>query len=160
MGDTDGMTSPQELQDDLTAAIRARDELRAATIRMVLAALAVERTAGTVARDLTDEDVQLVLRKEAKKRREAAAAFDAAGRHELAERERAEEQVLADYLPAPLDDAAVARIVEAAVEAAALDGATGPSAMGAVMRRVQAEVAGRADGRAVAEAVRARLTQS
>ena len=147
-------TLKQSLRDDLTAAIRAKDEVRMATLRMVLAAITNEEVSGDVARELTDQDVQAVLRREAKKRREAATAFADGGRPERAERERAELGVVEDYLPAQLDDDALAEIVASAVRDT---GAQGMSSMGAVMKLVQQAVAGRADGGRVAAEVRRQL---
>ena len=146
------------LQGDLTEAMRARDEVRTATLRMALTSLCAEEVAGARARSLSEDDALAVLRREAKKRREAAAAFDAAGRSEKADRERAELAVVEGYLPAQLDDAALAALVAEEVDAAAAGGTVGPAAMGAVMKAVQARVAGRAEGGRVAALVRARLT--
>ena len=151
-------TLKDQLRADLTTAIKARDELRSSTLRMALTAVTNEEVAGKSARTLSrDHDVVAVLGREAKKRREAATAYDDAGRAELADRERAELGVLEGYLPAPLDDAEVAAIVDAAVAAAAAEGRTGMAAMGAVMKLVTPQTQGRADGSAVAAAVRARL---
>jgi uncharacterized protein len=145
------------LTSDLTDAMRARDTVRLATIRMALTAVHADEVAGTSARELTDDEVVTVLGREAKKRREAATAYDGAGRPELAERERAELAVLEGYLPQQLGDVEIAAIVTAAVEAAAAQGATGKGAMGAVMKQVKPAVAGRADGAAVAAEVRRQL---
>lgn len=145
------------LQADLTEAIRHRDELVTATLRMALAAITNEEVAGKAARELSDGDVVGVLQKEAKKRRESAEAYDSAHRPELAERERAELVVLEGYLPAELTDAELADLVAAAVAEAASGGATGPRAMGAVMKLVTPRVAGRADGARVAAQVRSAL---
>lgn len=142
------------LRDDLHEAIRARDDVRVATLRMALAAVQKEQVAGEVARTLGDEEVQAVLRREAKKRREAATAFEDAGRADRAERERAELAVLEGYLPAQLDDAELADLVASAI---AQTGAQGPRAMGQVMKVVQASVAGRADGARVSTEVRRQL---
>ena len=142
------------LRADLTTAMKARDELRTATLRMVLTAVSAEEVSGTEARELTDDDVLGVLRREAKKRREAAEAFGSAGRAEQAARELAEGEVLAGYLPAQLDDAELAAIVADAVTAT---GAAGMKDMGKVMSAVQGVVAGRADGGRVAGEVRRRL---
>ena len=142
------------LHDDLTAAIKARDELRTATLRMVLAAVTTEEVAGKQARQLSDDDVMKVLTHEAKKRREAAEAFEAGNRPELAERERAEGDVIAGYLPEQLDDAELARLV---TDAIAESGASGPKAMGAVMKLATPRVAGRAEGGRVATEVRRQL---
>src|ERR1044072_6777836 len=121
------MALKERLQSDLTAAMKARDELRAATLRMALTAVTTEEVAGKQARVLSDDEVLTVLAREAKKRREAAEAFDGAGRAELAARERAEGEVLAAYLPAQLSDDEIAELVTAAI---AETGASGPQAMG------------------------------
>jgi hypothetical protein len=143
-----------QLHTDLTTSIKDRDELRTATVRMALAAIQNEEVAGKVARELSDEEVVTVLGREAKKRREAAEAFDGAGRTELADRERAEGQVLAAYLPAQLSDEELGALVAAAI---AETGADSPKAMGQVMKVLNPQVAGRADGGRVAAEVRRRL---
>ncbi|WP_431984246.1 GatB/YqeY domain-containing protein [Streptomyces qinglanensis] len=150
-------TLKSRLQDDLTAAIKERDELRSATLRMTLAAITKEEVAGTSARELSDDEVQKVIIREAKKRREAAEAFADGGRAEQAERERAEGEVLADYLPEQLTDEELDVLVAEAVEEARTAGAEGPRAMGAVMKIVNPKVADRAEGGRVAAAVRKRL---
>lgn len=142
---------------DLTAAMKARDELTTATLRMALTAITNEEVAGKEHRELTEDDVVAVLGKEAKKRREAAEAYEAAGRPELAAREQAELGVLAGYLPQALSEDEVQVIVAAAVAEVAAGGAQGGAAMGAVMKLVQPQVRGRADGGAVAAMVRAAL---
>jgi uncharacterized protein YqeY len=142
------------LQRDLNAAMKARDELTTATLRMALTAITTEEVAGKQARELSDDEVLRVLGREAKKRREAAEAFDAAGRGELAERERAEGAVLDTYLPAQLDDAELSALVATAI---AETGAASPRDMGAVMKAVQPKVAGRADGKRVSDEVRRQL---
>jgi uncharacterized protein len=143
------------LQEDLTAAIRAKDELRTATIRMALTAITTAEVAGKQARELSDDEVIGVLGKEAKKRREAAQAFRDGNRPERAEREDAEAAVLADYLPAPLSADELDALVDAAIAETA---ATSPRDMGKVMKVLQPKIAGRAEGGAVAAAVKARLT--
>ena len=142
------------LREDLTTAMKARDELRTATLRMVLAAVSAEEVSGKEARDLSDDEVMAVLRREAKKRREAAEAFAGAGRAEQAEREQAEGDVLAGYLPAQLDDADLAALV---ADVVTRTGASGMKDMGRVMGAVQGPVAGRADGARVAAEVRRQL---
>lgn len=144
----------ERLRADLTTAMKSRDELRTATLRMVLAALSAEEVSGKEARELTDDEVQAVLRREAKKRREAAEAFGAAGRAEQAAREQAEGGVLAGYLPAQLEDADLAALVADVITGT---GASGRKDMGTVMAAVQAGVAGRADGARVAAEVRRQL---
>lgn len=142
------------LHDDLTAAMKNRDELTTATLRMALTAVTNEEVAGSQARELSDDEVTKVLAREAKKRREAAEAYTSAGRTELADRERAEGAVLDDYLPAQLDDAELSALV---AEAIAELQATGMSAMGSVMKVVTPQVAGRAEGGRVAAEVRRQL---
>ncbi|HEY0506656.1 MAG TPA: GatB/YqeY domain-containing protein [Blastococcus sp.] len=142
------------LRTDLTTAMKARDGLRTATLRMVLTAVSAEEVAGKEARQLSDDEVQGVLRREAKKRREAAEAFGAAGRAEQAAREQAEGEVLADYLPAQLEDADLAAII---ADVVTRTGASGMKDMGKVMGAVQGAVAGRADGGRVAAEVRRQL---
>src|SRR3954467_6213698 len=129
-----GPTTPEKAGDELPAAMKARDELRASTLRMALTAITTEEVAGKKARQLSDDEVVKVLIREAKKRREAAEAFSGAGREELAARELAEGEVLATYLPAQLGDDELAQLVRAAVEES---GASGPQAMGQVMKVVQ-----------------------
>lgn len=143
------------LHADLNTAMKARDELTTATLRMALTAVTTEEVAGKTARELSDDEVLRVLAKEAKKRREAAEAYDNASRPELAERERAEGTVLDRYLPAQLGDDELAELVRAAI---AESGASAPNQMGAVMKLVQPEVAGRADGKRVSDEVRRQLS--
>ncbi len=145
------------IQNDLTTAIKARDEVTSATLRMVLTAITNEEVSGKEARTLSDDDVITVLGREAKKRRESAEAYDAADRPELADRERAELEVLARYLPQALSDDEVQAIVDAAVAEVSSSGATGGAAMGQVMKLVQPQVKGRADGGAVAAMVKSAL---
>ncbi|WP_055586248.1 GatB/YqeY domain-containing protein [Peterkaempfera griseoplana] len=152
------MTLKKQLQEDLTSAIRARDELRSATIRLTLTAITNAEVAGTEARELSDDEVLKVITREAKKRREAAEAFADAGRADSAARERAEGEVLAGYLPQQLGDEELAAIVAEAVKEAAAGGAEGPRAMGAVMKLVNPRVAGRAEGGRVAAAVKQALS--
>lgn len=142
------------LSNDMRAAMKARNELTTSTLRMALAAVRTAEVAGSEARELSDDEVLAVLTKEAKKRREAATAFADAGRAELADKERAEEQILARYLPAQLSDEELSSIVTKALSGV---GATGRSAMGQAMKAAQAEVAGRAEGARVAAEVRRQL---
>jgi hypothetical protein len=150
-------TSKAQLQSDLTTAMKARDELTVATLRMVLTAITSEEVSGKQARELTDDDVLTVLGREGKKRRESAEAYDTAKRPELADRERAELSVIAKYLPELMSEAEVKAVVDAAVAQVAADGVTGQAAMGAVMKLVQPQVKGRADGGQVAALVRGAL---
>jgi uncharacterized protein YqeY len=143
------------LTADLTTAMKARDELTTATLRMALAAVGVQEKAGKSARELTDDEVMAVLTSEAKKRREAAEAFDGAGRGELADRERAEGSVLDTYLPTQLGDADLADVVRNALAEA---GVSDAKQFGQAMKTAQAAVAGRAEGGRVAAEVRLQLS--
>jgi uncharacterized protein YqeY len=143
------------IRADLTAAMKGRDELRTRTLRMTLAEISKEEVAGASARELDDAEVERVLAREAKRRREAAEAFQGAGRADQAAAERAEGDVLAAYLPAQLDDAELADLVATAI---AETGASGPSAMGQAMKAVTPKIAGRAEGARVAAEVRRQLS--
>jgi len=147
-------TLKERLRTDLTAAIKGRDELRAATLRMALTAITNEEVAGTAARTLSEAETVTVLTREMKKRREAAEAFAGAGRVEQAARERAEGEVLTGYLPAQLTDEELTALV---TDAIAQTGAAGPKAMGLVMKALTPKIAGRAEGGRVAAAVKAAL---
>lgn len=146
------------LRDDLNTSLKARDALRTSTIRMALAAITTAEVAGKEARELTDEDVVAVLSSEAKKRREAATAFDEGQRPELAQKERDEAAVLAEYLPAALSEEEIGAIISAAIEQTGAAG-EGMRAMGKVMGIVTAKTKGRADGAAVAAEVKRRLSE-
>ncbi|MEV7193965.1 GatB/YqeY domain-containing protein [Streptomyces sp. NPDC093510] len=147
-------TLKSKLQDDLTAAIRGRDELRSSTLRLTLTAITKEEVAGKEARELSDDEVQKVIAREAKKRREAAEAFADGGRAEQAAKEKAEGEILAEYLPKQLSDDELREIVAQAVEEARAAGAEGPRAMGQVMKIVNPKVAGLAEGGRVAAVVK------
>jgi uncharacterized protein YqeY len=147
----------EQIHVDLTAAIKAKDSLTSGTLRMILSAITNEEVSGKEARVLNDQDLITVLNREAKKRKEAATAYDEAKRPELAEKERAELGIIQAYLPEALSDEDLAKIISDAVAQVAASGATGPSAMGAVMKIVSPQVSGRADGGAVAAAVKSAL---
>ncbi len=144
-----------QLQADLTNAMRSRDQVRLRTLRMALTSIRTEEVAGASEHELSDADVLKVLTREAKKRREAAEAFAAAGRDEQAAAERDEGDVLAGYLPAQLPDDELARLVTAAISE---PGATGMRGLGQVMKVVTPQVAGRAEGGRVAAEVRRQLS--
>jgi uncharacterized protein len=148
-------TLKDQLRTDLTAAMRERDQVRLRTIRMALAAITNEEVSGDTARDLSDDEIVKVLTREAKKRREAAEAFAGAGRDDQAAAERAEGEVLTEYLPAQLSDEEIATIVQDAIVST---GAQDMKAMGQVMKVVTPQIAGRADGSRVAAEVRRRLS--
>ncbi|EIV95366.1 GatB/YqeY domain-containing protein [Frankia sp. QA3] len=151
---TERSTLHQRLRADLTTAMKARDELRTSTLRLALAAVKDAEVAGAAARVLDDAEVSKVLTREVKKRREAADAYAAAGRAEQADRERAEGEVLGEYLPRQLGDDELAAIIDRVL---AELGLSGPKAIGPAMKSVQAAVAGRAEGGRVAAMVKARL---
>ena len=144
----------EKLRSDLTDAIRSRDELTSGTIRMVLSAITNEEVAGKSARELSDAEVITVLSREAKKRREAAEAFDLGDRPEKATLERAEGEVIAKYLPTQLSEAELKSLI---AEAIAETGASGPAGMGLVMKVLSPKIAGKADGGSVSAAVKAAL---
>jgi uncharacterized protein YqeY len=149
------MALKEKLQNDLTEAMRARDEVRSSTIRMILTAIKNEEVAGKEARDLSDAEVITVLSREAKKRREAAEAFEQAGANDRAANERAEGVIIAEYLPAQLSEAELKDLIASAI---AETGATGPQQMGHVMKSIQPKIAGRADGGIVSSLVKAALS--
>jgi uncharacterized protein len=147
-------TLKERLRADLTTAMKARDEATTRTLRMALTSISTEEVSGDSARELTDDEVLKILGREAKRRREAATAFADAGRADQAAAERAEEEVLTGYLPAQLTDEELEGLVAAAI---AETGATGPAAMGQVMKAVTPKVGGRAEGSRVAALVRKKL---
>ena len=153
---TDSTGLKQQLRTDLTTAMKARDKVRSGTLRMVLTAISEAEVSGTASHELSDQQVLDVVIKEAKKRREAEEAFAQADRPELAEKERAEAAVLADYLPQPLTAEQITALVAEAI--ASTDAAElGPKGMGKVMGVVTPQVKGRADGGTVAAEVRKQL---
>ncbi|MEJ0014114.1 MAG: GatB/YqeY domain-containing protein [Actinomycetota bacterium] len=145
----------ETLRSDLTEAIRARDELKSGTIRMVLTAITNEEVAGKESRTLSDAEIITVLSREAKKRREAAEAFTIGGRADRAEREEQEGEVIATYLPAQLSEDEIKKLI---VEAIAETGASGPAGMGQVMKIVSPKIAGKADGGTVSALVKSALS--
>lgn len=146
-----------QIQNDLTDAIKTKDQLRAGTLRMVLAAITNEEVSGKEAKTLSDQDLITVLNREAKKRKEAASAYVDAKRQDLADKENAELSVIQGYLPEALSDSELAKIISDAVAQVTANGQSGPSAMGAVMKLVTPQVTGRADGSQVAALVKAAL---
>ncbi len=150
-------TLKARLRADLTTAMKARDTVTVGTLRMALAAVTTAEVAGSAAKELTDQEVEAVLAKEVRKRAEAAEAFAGAGRAEQAAAERAESAVLAHYLPTQLSDAEIGDLVaEAVADVAAGTGApVTPRQLGQVIKKVQQQAAGRADGSRVAAAAKA-----
>ena len=144
----------ESLKHDLTEAMRSRDELVLSTIRLCLSAITNEEVSGKEARVLDEAEVIQVLSREAKKRRESAQAFADANRPDRAERENAEGEVIARYLPTPLSETELASLIAEAIKES---GAAGPAGMGLVMKLLSPKIAGRADGAAVSSAVRAAL---
>lgn len=150
------MSIKAKLQGDLNTAIRGRDEVSSSTIRMLLTAITNEEVAGKEKRELKDDEIITVLSREAKKRREAAEAFEAAGRADKAAAEKAEGEVIAKYLPEQLSEADVQKLID---EAIASTGAAGPSDMGKVMGAIKGKIAGKADGAMVSNLVKATLNK-
>lgn len=149
------MSLKEQLRADLTDAMRAKDDVRRSTLRMVLTSVTNEEVAGKQARELSDDEVLKVMTRELKKRREAATAYAEAGHPDRASSELAEAAVIEAYLPAQLaDDELVALVASAIAES----GAVGPQAMGQVMKVVAPKVAGRADGGRVAAEVKRQLS--
>jgi uncharacterized protein len=144
------------LRADLTASMKARDALRSSTLRMLLTSITNAEVAGKEQRELSDEDVIGVLSTESKKRREAAEAYDEAGRRDSADKERAEAGIIAGYLPEQLDEPAIRDLVADTIASLGVAG-DGMRAMGRVMGTLQPQVRGRADGAAVAAEVRRQL---
>ncbi len=148
------MSLKEKLQNDLTDAKRARDEIRSSTIRMILTSIKNEEVAGKEARELNDAEIITVLSREAKKRREAAEAFDQAGAKDRADQERAEGVVIAEYRPKQLSEEEIKTLIAAAM---AETGANSPAQMGLVMKSLQPKIAGKADGGLVSSLVKAAL---
>jgi uncharacterized protein YqeY len=142
------------LRADLHSSMREHDKVRSETLRMALTAITNEEVSGTTARELSDDEVLKVVAKEAKKRREAATAYNEAKRPELAAKEEAELAILEAYLPAQLSDDDLKTLV---AQALSETGATGMAQMGQVMKAANALVAGRADGGRVAAIVKSAL---
>ncbi|WP_027500337.1 GatB/YqeY domain-containing protein [Rhodococcus sp. UNC363MFTsu5.1] len=147
------------LRADMTAAMKAKDALRLQTLRMLLAAIQTEEVSGKEARELTDDEVLKVLAKESKKRGESAEIYTEAGRGELAATERAEAQVIDEYLPTPLTDAELADVADTAIAQVAeeIGERPGMRQMGQVMKAATALAAGKADGTRISKAVKDRL---
>lgn len=143
------------IRQDMTAAMKARDDVTLRTLRAVIAAVQEAEVAGAEAKTLTDDEVQAVITAQVKRRVEAAVAFDEGGRAEKAEAERAEKAVLEAYLPAALTEDELVALVESTL---ADGGWTSRQDMGSAMKAVNAKVAGRAEGRVVADLVKSRLS--
>ena len=155
-----GMAELQErLRTDLTAAMKSKDKLRTATLRMLLAAIKTEEVAGKQSRELSDDEVLKVLARESRKRGEAAEIYTQNGRGELAANEHAEARVIDDYLPTPLTDAELADVADTAIAHIAEQIGERPSMrqMGQVMRAATEIAGGKADGARLSAAVKARL---
>ncbi|HIV58862.1 MAG TPA: GatB/YqeY domain-containing protein [Candidatus Stackebrandtia faecavium] len=142
------------IQSDMTAAMKARDELSLNTLRMTMTAIRNAEVSGKADRELTDQEVQDVVKKQAKQRAEAAEAFAGAGRKEQAQRERDEHEILARYLPEQLTDEELIQIIDGVFASGDF---TDPKHMGVAMKAVKAEVGDRADGKTVATLVKQRL---
>lgn len=159
IGQTDAVNSlKQQLKEDLTAAMKAGDEIAKSTLRMALSAITNAEVAGDSAVELSDEQVIAVLQSEVKKRAESAEVYEQAGRNEAATKERAEAHVLAHYLPAAMSDDELQAVVTEEVANAAANGSTGMKAMGAVVKAVRQRVGSSADGSKIADLVKTALS--
>ncbi len=150
------MSIKEQLRADLMDAIRSRDEISSGTIRMVLSAITNEEVAGKEARILTDVEVITVLSREAKKRREAAVAYDAVGRADKAALEKSEGEIIAAYLPPQMGEEEIKKLIASAITQS---GAVGPADMGKVMGILKPQVAGKADGAIVSGLVKEALNK-
>lgn len=148
------MVIKEKLQTDLTQAIRSRDEVKSGTIRMLLAAITNEEVAGKAAKVLSDAEIITVLSRESKKRREAVEAYTQAKRDDLANKEKAEAAVIAQYLPEQLSEEEIKALIQ---EAIASTNVAGPTGMGLVMKQLQPKIAGKADGGLVSAMVKVAL---
>ena len=148
------MSLKEKLQSDLTDSMRNRDEIRSSTLRMILTAIKNEEVSGKEARELNDAELITVLSREAKKRREAAEAFDQAGAKDRGDTERAEGFIIAEYLPKQLSEDEIRGLISSAIRET---GASSPSQMGLVMKSLQPKIAGKADGALVSSLVKAAL---
>lgn len=147
------MTLKDQIINDMTAAMKAKDAARTSTLRMIKAAIMNREKEG--GGSVTDEDVLKLLRSQVKQRRDSVEQYQKAGRQELADKETAEIAVIESYLPQAASEAEVEQAVS---EAIAETGATSMKEMGAVMKAVMPKLAGKnADGRAVSETVKKKL---
>lgn len=144
----------QAIQDRLHSAMKERNAPLTSTLRMMLAAIQHEERAGEQLRELTDDEILVVLAKEAKKRHESAEAYRQGNRPELAEKEESEAAIIAEYLPKPLTEEELAAVV--AEEVAKLEDPS-MKQMGQVIKAVNTRVQGRAEGAKVASLVKGAL---
>ena len=143
-----------QIRADMKEAMKAKDKVRTGTIRMLLAAIQVAETDGAK-HEVDDAEIQKIIAREVKKRRESAEIYQTNGREDLAEQELAEAAVLEEYQPKQLTDEELSQLIDAAVNAT---GATSMAQLGQVMKEATAQAAGRADGKRISEAVKARLS--
>jgi uncharacterized protein len=147
------MALRERLDADLKAAMREKDAVRLSTIRLLKSAIKYREI--ELAKALEDVEIQGVIATEMKRRRDSIEQYRAGNRPDLADKEEAEMRVLQGYMPAPLGPEELQAKVEEAVRRV---GAVGPKDLGAVMKALLPEVAGRAEGKAVSELVKARLS--
>ena len=148
------MSLKEKLQSDLTDSMRNRDEIRSSTLRMILTSIKNEEVSGKEVRELNDAELITVISREAKKRREAAEAFDQAGAKDRADTERAEGSIIAEYLPKQLSEDEIRELISSSIRET---GASSPTQMGLVMKSLQPKIAGKADGALVSSLVKAAL---
>lgn len=146
------MSLKSRIQDDVKQAMRARDKARLSVLRLITAAIKQKEVDERI--ELSDGDVLAVLDKMAKQRRESLEQYRKAGRDDLADQEQFELELLGEFMPEPLGEAELERLIQAAIEET---GASSMRDMGAVMAALREQVQGRADMKAVSDTVRARL---
>lgn len=142
-----------QIRADLKEAMKAKEKERTGTIRMLLAAIQTAETEGSK-HEVDDAEIQKIIAREIKKRRESAEIYQSNGREDLAEAELKEAGILEAYQPKQLDDQELAKLIDAAI---AETGAQSMAQMGQVMKAATAKADGRADGKRISEAVKARL---
>lgn len=151
-------TLKTQLSDAVKAAMRAKDTARLGTLRFLQAA--VKQKEVDERRELSNAEITAIIEKQVKQRRESISAFEQAGRTETAQQEKAELAVLQEFLPEAAGQEEIDEAIASAIAQAQSEGATGPAAMGKVMGKVKAALAGRADMSALSAAIKAKLASS
>ena len=146
------MSLKDRLMQDMKEAMKARDQLRLSTLRLLISEIKNKEIDSKG--ELKDEDILSIIQKAVKQRQDSIAQYEKGGRQDLADKEKAELEILKAYLPEELSQEEILKIID---EAIAATGASSPKEMGKVMKEVMPKVKGRADGKLVNELVRKRL---
>ncbi len=146
------MSLKDRLIQDMKEAMKARDQLRLSTLRLLISEIKNKEI--DAKGELKDEDILAIIQKAVKQRQDSIAQYEKGGRQDLADKEKAELEILKAYLPEELSQEEILEIIDQAIAAT---GASSPKEMGKVMREVMPKVKGRADGKVVNELVRKRL---